>query len=133
MSVIVDTSVWSLALRRKETPDFDPQIIKLTSLLNSNQPIFLLGVIIAEILQGIRNEKTFEAVKDHLNAFQIIELEREDYIESAKLRNLCLNKGITIQTIDAIIATASIKNGIPLLTSDKDFSNIASITSLQLL
>ena len=133
MSVIVDTSVWSHVLRRG-TPSSDPSVVKLMDVLNRGRgsDILLLGVILQEILQGIRNETDFARVRQHLEVFPLVVLDRQDYIAAAELRNHCQSCGINAGTIDFQIAAACIERDCSLLTSDKDFSHIASCCSLRL-
>jgi len=132
VSVIVDTSVWSHALRRN-TPPNDPQTRKLAYLLNRGQDLFLLGVILQELLQGIRNQADFDKVREHLEVFPVLQLERQDYIAAAELRNQCASHGINAGTIDFQIAAACIQYDYSLLTCDSDFTHIASCCSLRLI
>jgi len=132
MSIVVDTSVLSHALRRG-TPSNDPQVKKLTYLLNRGEDFSLLGVILQEILQGIRNQEDFEKVKEHLQIFPILTLDRQDYIAAAELKNKCMTHGINAGTIDFQIAAACIQHDCSLLTCDNDFTHIASCSSLQLI
>lgn len=132
MSVVVDTSVWSLVLRRG-TPTSDPQVQKLTSILRQGQPVALLGVVLQEILQGIRDPSNFERVKQHLDAFPLLNLERQDYVLAAELGNLCRSRGVQASTVDFQIAAACIQNGFGLLTCDQDFRHIAEYSPLQIL
>jgi predicted nucleic acid-binding protein len=132
MSVLVDTSVWSLALRPQAPPN-DAQTSKLRSLLEQGQPIVLPGVALQEILQGIRDVPMFEKVKDYMDSFPLLELHREDFVSAAELMSLCRSKGVQASTIDFQIAAACIQHDLPLLTADKDFTNIARYCPLQLL
>ncbi len=124
MNIIVDTSVWSLVLRRAEPP-VDPQAIRLAKLIKQGQPILLLGVILQELLSGIKRETDFEMVKSHLEPFPILELQRDDYVSAAKLRNLCKANGVQASTIDFQIAATCIEHDCALLTCDNDFTHIA--------
>jgi len=132
MSLIVDTSVWSLVLRRGVTPDC-PQAKKLESAIRQGQSIQLLGVILQEILQGIRSNTDFLRVKAHMDLFPLLQLERDDYVAAAELRNLCRSKGVQASTIDFQIAAACVRHDCSLLTNDHDFTHIAQHCPLQLL
>lgn len=132
MSLIVDTSVWSLALRRGVIPD-DPQVKKLELAIRQGQSIQLLGIIVQEILQGIKSSTTFLRVKTDLDLFTMLQLERDDYIAAAELGNLCRSKGVQASTTDFQIAAACIRHDCSLLTNDKDFRYIAQHCPLQLL
>jgi predicted nucleic acid-binding protein len=132
MSIIVDTSVWSLALRRGN-PSSNGQVQKLAAAIKQGQCIELPGVILQEVLQGIKNASDFEKVKAHLEAFSLLELNREDYVAAAQLMNHCRSNGIQASTIDFQIAASCIRHDCQLLTSDNDFQHIARFSSLQLL
>lgn len=131
MSLVVDTSVWSLALRRG-SPSPDPQVAKLATALMQRQPIVLLGVILQEVLQGIREESRFEAVKDYLQAFPIWAMDRADYVAAARLWNLCRSKGVQASTADIQIAVMCVQHDCELLTCDRDFEHIAGFCPLRL-
>jgi predicted nucleic acid-binding protein len=132
VNVIVDTSVWSLALRRTPS-ELTLPTQKLTRLIQEGESIFLLGVILQELLQGLRSRKDFNHLLDKLSPFPIIEPRREDYVEAARLRNQCSAKGIQAGTIDFLIAAICIQYGCLLFTTDRDFDSIARHSALKLL
>jgi len=96
MGVVVDTSVWSLALRRG-TPPEDPQVGKFSAILNEGGDVVLLGVVLQEVLQGIRRRADFDKVRSHLEAFPLLSLDRYDYLTAAELRNLCASRAGSTQ------------------------------------
>ena len=132
MSIIVDASVWCHALGR-DNPSNDPQAVKLRNLLDEGQVVALIGVILQEILQGIRNERQFARTKEHLDNFPLISLDREDYVAAAELRIQCLARGVQAGTVDFQIAAACLRHDCALLTCDADFARIGSCCALQLL
>ncbi|MBI1820155.1 MAG: PIN domain-containing protein [Nitrospirae bacterium] len=132
MNVIVDTSVWSLALRRKSSQT-TPPVEKLTDLIQNEENIFLLGVVLQELLQGIKFSKDFARLLEQLFPFPLIEPHRKDYIEAARLRNHCSSKGVQAGTIDFLIASICIRYDCYLLTTDHDFNSIAGCSTLKLL
>lgn len=132
MSIIPDTSVWSRFLRRG-VPSQDPQRRRLESLIEQGRPIVVLGAIIQEVLQGIRDPASFERLRVYLADFPMLELCREDYIAAARLVNTCRSRGIQVSTVDAQIAAACIEHDCDLLTCDQDFQYIATVSPLRLL
>jgi predicted nucleic acid-binding protein len=132
MRVIVDTSVWSLALRRPPTIK-NKEARVLESLINSGEEVFLLGIILQELLQGIRKKEIFDSLSNHLKYFPIIEPTREDYVAAAQLKNTLMKKCIQISTIDALIASVAISYDCLLFTTDRDFRYIEKHTALRLL
>ena len=132
MKILVDTSVWSLALRRQPRI-VNPEAITLKTLIEQGEDIYLLGIILQEVLQGIKNPKDFHALKEYFEAFPLIDLTREDYIKAAELKNHLMKKGKQVSTIDALIASTAISCGCYLFTTDKDFEQIVKHCKLQLL
>ena len=131
MTVLVDTSVWSLSLR-KDSPANHPAVKKLQSLLVDTQNIVLIGIILQEILQGFKHEGTFSKVKTYLDAFPLLTVSRTDYVAAANLRRQAAAEGLTLSTPDCQIAAVAIQHHCHLLTTDKDFSNLAQVVPLQL-
>lgn len=132
MRILVDTSVWSLALRRKKDSSFGAADL-LKEYIETGEYICLIGIILQEILLGITDEKLFNRLEDHLSAFPIVALEREDYVRAARLRNYCKKKGVQVGTIDALIAAVCIENDFLLLSTDEDFQLIANNSELKLI
>ncbi len=131
MSFLVDTSVWSLAFRRKTIAE-DAYSKVLRELIESGQDIFLIGIILQEILQGIARPEQFESLRKLLSVYTLIEPDRKDYEDAANLRNLCRRKGVQASSIDFLIATVAINHKCYLLSSDGDFENIATQCDLKL-
>ncbi len=132
MRILVDTSVWSLALRRQSSV-VHAEAVLLRTLIEQGEDISLLGIILQEVLQGVRNLKHFNQLKEYFAAFPIIELTRADYIKAAELKNHLMKNGKQAGTIDALIASAAISYECSLFTADQDFSYIAMHSKLKLL
>lgn len=132
MRVLVDTSVWSLALR-KDGPADHPAVRSLTALLDAGEDVFLLGIILQEILQGFRREDVARRLARRLEPFELLPLERRHYEAAARLRRKCVTSGITPSTIDCLIGAAALEHRCRLLTTDEDFRHIARVTKLQLM
>lgn len=131
MRILVDTSIWSLALRRPSGA-VNQEAVSLKRVIEQGEDIYLLGIILQEVLQGIRNPKDFLALTEYFKAFPLIELTREDYIKAADLKNQLVKKGREGSTIDVLIASAAISYNCQLFTADKDFLHIAEHSELKL-
>lgn len=129
--ILVDTSVWSLALRRDRPPDAR-EVTILEDAITRGESVLMIGAILQEVLQGFFVEKRFKDLEKRLRAFPLIELARADYVFAAEIRSRCRSKGVQVTTIDAQIASACIANDCALLTTDVDFRHIASHFPLQL-
>ena len=123
MSVLVDTSVWSSALRRDRPPP-SREIDALQSAIERGD-VCLLGVVLQEVLQGFPSSERTRRLVEHLSPFPLLPLDRGDYVYAAEIRTRCRVKGLAISTIDAQIAAASINHGCALLTLDRDFAGVA--------
>ncbi len=132
MKVIVDTSVWSLALRRN-IPARNPETEILSRMIEQGETIFLLGIILQERLQGVREPHDFKRLKEHMDSFPVFDIAREHYVKAADLKNHLGRNGVQVSTIDALIAAATIANDCYLFTNDKDFQYIAKHSKLRLL
>lgn len=130
--LLIDTSVWSEALRRKEKSLNSSETL-VRRIIENNDEIVIIGIILQEILSGITNEKLFSEIESILNDFSYIDITKEDYIHAAELRNKCKQKGITVGSFDFLIASVAIKNKLTLVTYDKDFINISKYTELKIL
>ncbi len=131
MRILVDTSIWSLALRRASGV-INPEAVLLKTIIEQGEDIYLLGIILQEVLQGIKSSKDFLALKEYFKAFPLIDLTREDYIRAAELKNHLIRKGKQGSTIDALIASVAISHRFHLFTADKHFTQIAEHSELKL-
>ena len=132
INCLLDTSVWSEALRRKNN-SLKSENTYLYHLIQNEENIFITGVIIQELLSGIKNEKTFLELKEILLNFEIIEPEMEDYIFAANLQNKMSAKGIQATTVDLLLVSIALRRNYYLLSYDKDFTFISKHTELKLL
>lgn len=131
MSILVDTSVWSLALRRKNVPDI-AEIQRLREALTSPDKVVTTGVIIQELLQGFSGAKSRDLIIDRFQSLSLIQPTITDHIEAAEIRNTCRRGGVQIGTIDALIAQLCIKHNFMLLSTDKDFQYAAKHIDLRI-
>ncbi len=120
MTLLVDTSVWSLALRR-DSPKDQPEIELLRAALNGGEIVVTTGLIVQELLQGFHGPKQRDQIIERFAALPILIPDRNDHIEAAGLRNKCRRSGVQIGTIDALLAQLCIHYRTTLLTADKDF------------
>ncbi len=131
MTLFVDTSVWSLALRRNSAPE-GPEVRRLRDALRAGEPMCTTGIVLQELLQGFRGAKAQEQIVERFKAIAMITPARDDYINAAQLRNECCRRGIQVGTIDALLAQLCLQHDLVMLTTDHDFSHVADGTPLQL-
>ena len=131
MNLLVDTSVWSLALRRDRQPT-EPEVGFLARALSEGEAIFTTGLILQELLQGFRGAKAHDVIVQRFAALPLLVPDRDDHVQAAELRNACRRRGVQVGTIDALLAQLSIRHDLVLVTTDLDFERIAELGSLEL-
>jgi predicted nucleic acid-binding protein len=117
--VVVDTSVWSLALRRKAAPE--DIIVKELKELIQEARVQIIGAIRQEILSGVKDQKQFELLKTRLRAFPDLQLQQETFERAAEIFNFCRKAGIQGSNTDFLICAAAEQNDLPIFTTDQDF------------
>ncbi len=130
MTLLVDTSVWSLALRR-DVDASEPEVHQLRDALSGSDLIVTTGLILQELLQGFSGPRARARIIEHFAAFPLLQPDRDDHIGAAALRNTCRQAGVQIGTIDALIARLCIRHDLTLLTTDKDFTHAAKHSELR--
>jgi hypothetical protein len=122
MKVIVDTCVWSLSLRRRnQSPLNTGEQQMLTGLREAiqNRRATILGPIRQEILSGTRDATQLTKAADLLDPFRDEVIETSDYIEAARLFNLCRARGVQCGPIDILICAVAAQNCYGILTYDQ--------------
>lgn len=131
MTLFVDTSVWSLALRRDRVPD-DPEVGRLRDALADGEPLHTTGIVLQELLQGYGEPKARSAIVERFAALPLITPTRSDHVDAAGLRNRCRREGVQVGTIDALLAQLCIHHDLVMLSTDRDFTRIAARSHLRL-
>ena len=131
MTLLVDTSVWSLALRRDGTAA-EPEVHALKDALLGAEVVVTTGLVLQELLQGFAGPKDRAQIIEHVGALPLLQPDRSDHMAAAELRNTCRRAGIQVGTIDALLAQLCIHHGLTLLTTDKDFVLAARHCALRL-
>jgi len=126
----VDTSVWSLALRR-DSPPGSPEVLRLGQALETGETVLSTGLVLQELLQGFYGPTDVDAILLRFAHVPLLSPDRRDHIEAAALRSRCRRAGIQVATVDALLAQLCVHHDLPLLTTDKDFIHIATVTPLR--
>jgi predicted nucleic acid-binding protein len=121
VTLLVDTSVWSLAFRRS-VDSAAPQVEALRAALGGGAPIVTTGLILQELLQGFSGPRARKDIVQRFAALPLLVPDRRDYIDAAVLRNLYRRSGVQIGTIDALLTQLCIRHELTLLTTDRDFT-----------
>lgn len=130
MKILVDTCIWSQALRRKVVVD-EPIIQELRELIQE-QRVQIIGQIRQEILSGISTEKQFQQLQKTLSAFSDLTIHSTVYETAAKYFNSCRVKGIQGSSTDFLICAVSTYYDLSIFTTDKDFIQFQKIIPIKL-
>ena len=134
MNVLVDTPVWSLALRRK-AGDLSARERLVTGALAElirDGRVQMMGAIRQELLSGIREKERFEKLRNYLRAFSEPGIEIADYEEAAGMHNLCRARGVAGSTIDFLICAVAQRRAWNVFTVDQDFVRYGRVLGLSL-
>ena len=130
MRVLVDTPIWSYALRTQNNK-YQAEINELASLIK-DQRALIIGPIRQEILSGYSDLKKFKKLREKLSFFENSPILDSDYELAAELSNKCRKRGLQGSQIDFLICAVAKRLDVPIFTTDKDFSNYKSIVSIKL-
>lgn len=129
MNILVDTSVWSLALRRKSgSLRLEEKLLvqELSEIIREGRAR-LIGLVRQELLSGIKTTGQYETLKLYLRSFPDEALDTSDYEDAAKAGNLCRARGIVVSIVDVLLCAVAMKREWAIFTTDPDFSNYAKV------
>ena len=132
MNVLVDTSVWSIVLRKNNSDPQSNSVRKIVADLIQEFRVSIIGPIRQEILSGISNHNQFLKLRETLHSFEDCPLYSLDYERAAEMFNICRKKGIQGSHIDFLICAAAEKNHLSIFTMDRDFQHYAKYLSVRL-
>lgn len=126
--VLIDTSIWIDFFEHPVSPYAD----RLEYLIRNHNQAVLCGIVLQEVLQGIRDNKSYVVTKERLTKLPYLDMSKEVHLAAASLYRSLRAKGITIPSVDTSIAALAIYNHIPLFTKDYHFDIITKHTRLKL-
>ncbi len=127
--VLVDTTVWI---------DFfgglpQQHVVALRELIENDENLCVCGVILTEVLQGIRSDADYRKIKDCFDSLILLPMRQKTFLRAADLYRSLRKKGVTIRKpIDCMIAAVAIEHDLPLLHNDRDFDQIAKGSKLEI-
>ena len=130
MSIFVDTTVWSLALRR-DAPG-GPFVAELLRAINAGDQIVTTGLVLQEILQGVSGPRRRDQIIARLASVHSLRPEWDDHLNAADLFNRCRRAGIQIESIDSLYAQLCLRYDLTMLAADRDFEHMARHCALKI-
>jgi hypothetical protein len=134
VNVVVDTTVWSLALRReaRNLNTAEAAIVaELTHLIKEGRAR-MIGLVRQELLSGIKTASQYEKLRDILRAFPDEPIATPDYEAAAKAGNECRARGVAVPVSDLLICAVAMARDWPVFTTDPDFKNYAKVLPVKL-
>ena len=127
--VLVDTTVWVDFFKGRETSE----VGRLGKIIEEDRDIFTSGIILQEVLSGIKKKNEREEVSKDFHQFLLVMPSLQTHIQAAEIFDLCRKKGITVRSsVDCLIAALAIEYELPLLQKDRDYGFIAKVFPLKL-
>ncbi len=130
MKVIVDTPIWSYALRSKRK-GYELHVKEFEGLI-SDQRVVIIGPIRQEVLSGYSDKSRFEKLNDNLRYFENTQITDDDYVQAAIFSNICRSKGVQGSHIDFLICAVAFRLKSEIFTTDNDFSYYGKHIPIQL-
>jgi predicted nucleic acid-binding protein len=131
LSLFVDTSVWSLLLRRDRPADA-PEVRALAHALETGERVVTTGLVLQELLQGFSGPKARDQIVERFSAFPLLVPDRQDHVAAAEFHGLCRKRGVQVGTVDVLLAQLCVRHELTLLTADGDFRLMANHCPLRI-
>jgi predicted nucleic acid-binding protein len=126
---LIDTTVWIDFFRGTDTA----QVQELERMLNANEDVCVCGVVLTEVLQGIRDEKEYANALVSFDSFILLPMTRATFVRAAELYRTLRRRGLTVRNaVDCMIAAVALEHDVALLHNDRDFDAIASLGKLKI-
>jgi len=130
VKVLVDTSVWSLALRRRSPLRRDPNAEELERLITTYR-VVMIGPIRQELLSGVRSNEQYQGLRDRLRAFPDLPIQTEDYELAARFFNECRSRGVQGSNTDFLICAIAARRDNSVFSTDRDFEAFERILKIR--
>ncbi|MGI6669838.1 MAG: type II toxin-antitoxin system VapC family toxin [Acetivibrionales bacterium] len=124
--LLFDTSVWIEYFKNNS------DVVSFVEKHLLEDSVYLVGIIVSELIQGIKNDKEREIIRSSIDAINFIDMKFGDWIRTGDLSNTLRKSGITIPLTDIAIAAAAIGNDLVLVTRDRHFSQIPGLSIMNL-
>lgn len=131
--IVPDTSVWSLAFRRRRRPvSASLAALRLRQAVLDDEPVLLLGIVFQELLSGVRDAQQERRLQRALDGFPLRLATQRDHLAASRIFSACVRAGVSTGAVDCLIAAQCVGAGAALLTTDRDFERIARHSELAL-
>jgi len=130
LMVLIDTTVWIDFFGNRP----QPHVAALQGMIEDDEDLCVCGLILTEVLQGIRSDAAYRKTKDYFESLILLPMRQVTFERSAALYRSLRKKGVTIRKpIDCMIASVAIEHDLRLLHDDRDFDQIAEHSKLKIM
>lgn len=130
--ILLDTSLLSLAFRRRLASQEPPAVTSLRRLVEADAPVAIPGIVLQELLSGVRTDTEVTRLQRLVEGFPIILADRRDHVAAAGIANACRRHGLSVSTVDCLIAAQATGRKAALFTLDVDFERMRDHCNLRL-
>ena len=131
--IIVDTSVWSLALRRSKAGiPVHPVVALLKEFIEQEAEICVPGIVLQEVLSGVRHQAQFDRLRAALHPFRVEAASEDIHVRAAEVFNACQAAGVAATAIDCLIAATAERSQARILAVDGDYQHMAAVVPIEL-
>ena len=129
--LLVDTSIISLAVRRKQDDLSERERESVSALMRAIEDgeAAIADVVRQELLSGVRSIAQYERIRRELAAFKAIAVSSATHELAAALANRCLDRGVITGHVDILLCAIAVERDIPIWTADPDFARCAAVLS----
>ena len=128
--ILVDTTVWIDFFAARTSP----HVAALEALLEDRENVCICGIVLAEVLQGIRSDADYRKTKKYFEALLFLPMTQRVFLRCAELYRSLRKKGVTVRKpLDCMIASVAIEHDLPVLHNDRDFDHIAKHSKLKVM
>lgn len=134
MNVLIDTPIWSLALRRKagQLGRGERRLVDTWARIIREGRVILIGPIRQEILSGLSDSVAFDRLREYLRAFEDEPLSTDDHEEAARCHNVCRAVGVAGSHVDFLLCAVALRRHLAIFTVDSDFQRYSQHLSVRL-
>lgn len=130
--ILLDTSLLSLAFRRRPSSHEPPAVTSFRRLVEADAPVAIPGIVLQELLSGVRTDTEVARLHTLLDGFSVILADRRDHVAAAGIANACRRHGVSVSTVDCLIAAQTTGRDAALFTLDADFERMRPHCDLRL-
>ena len=131
--ILLETSILAFAFGQRSYPRNEPKAVEdLRKLIADDWPLAIPGVVLQELLAGVREEEKSRRLQRAIESFPIVTATRQTHVHAARIAVACHLASVRCSTVESLIAALATESASLLFTLDRNFSKIAPQCGLRL-